>query len=133
MTDGRHSSDTLFLVAENDFRIMREHCVSGRNWLKEVDEFVETHLLGPEIVDAWGCVGPAFPPDAEPVTPTTDDETGVVNAAVEPVAHPEVKQEVKEEVKEEPVSPPTHRRARREKEEGVEEGNSLWGFSQGRK
>ena len=38
MTDGRHSPDTLFLVAENDFRFFKEHCVSDRNWLRQVDK-----------------------------------------------------------------------------------------------
>ena len=43
MTDGRHSPDTLFLVAESDFRFERDHCVAGRDWFDEVDQFVETH------------------------------------------------------------------------------------------
>ena len=114
MTDGRRSSDTLFLVADNRFRIMREHCVSGRNWLQEVDEFVEKHLLGDEMVDSWGRVAPAYPPEEEPVTPTTDDEAGGSSARVEPIAHPEGI-EIPEDVKEEPDSPPRRPREQREK------------------
>ena len=133
MTDERHASDTLFLVAENNFRIMKEHCVSGRNWLLEVDEFVEKHLRRPDIVDAWGREGPAYAPEDKPVTPTTQDETGVAIAQVEPVAHPEVKQEVKEEVKEEPDSPPPCTGEQREKGKGMMESISFWSFSQGQK
>ena len=40
MTGGRHAPDTLFLVAEGDFRFQRNHCVASRDWLAEVDEFV---------------------------------------------------------------------------------------------
>ena len=69
MTDGRHPPDTLFLVAENDFRFYRHHCVSNRDWLSEVDEFVSEHLEGPDMIDRWGVLQPAYAPDAHPVPP----------------------------------------------------------------
>ena len=76
MTDGRHAPDTLFLVAEGDFRFYRDHCVSNRNWLAEVDDFVEKHLKTATSVDARDMLNPAVPPEEEPITPTTDDEGG---------------------------------------------------------
>ena len=76
MTDGRHAPDTLFLVAEGDFRFYREHCVSNRNWLSEVDDFVEKHLKTATSVDARDMLNPAVPPEEEPITPTSDDEGG---------------------------------------------------------
>ena len=87
MTDGRHSPDTLFLVAENDFRFFKDHCVSARNWLREVDEFVSTHLAGPEMVDSWGMLQPAYPPEEDAVVPSSDDEAGGRSTRVEPDAH----------------------------------------------
>ena len=76
MTDGRHAPDTLFLVAEGDFRFERDHCVSGRDWLAEVDEFVDEHLKTATSIDARGMLNPAVPPEEEPISPTTDDEGG---------------------------------------------------------
>ena len=92
MIDGRHAPDTLFLVAENDFRFFREHCVSNRDWFSEVDAFVESHLQGPEIVDSWGILQPAWPPEPEEVLPSSDDEAGGGPERVEPVAHPSVEE-----------------------------------------
>ena len=107
MTDGRHSPDTLFLVAENDFRFFEEHCVSNPNWLREVDEFVATHLTGPEMVDSWGMLQPAYPPEEDAVVPSSDDEAGGSSTKVEPDAH-------------------------RDKKEIQQDGISFWGFSQGK-
>lgn len=104
MTDGRHSPDTLFLVAENDFRFFREHCVSDRDWMAEVDAFVESHLQGPEIVDSWGQLRPSWPPESEDIIPSSDDELGGGSERVEPVAHRSV-------------------------EEVQSSGMSFWGFS----
>ena len=108
MLDGRHSPDTLFLVAENDFRFFREHCVSDRDWLVEVDAFVESHLQGPEIVDSWGNLQPSWPADSEDVPPSSDDEAGGGSEGVEPDAH-------------------------RDKKEIQKDGISFWGFSQSKK
>ena len=104
MLDGRHSPDSLFLVAENDFRFFREHCVSDRDWLVEVDAFVESHLQGPEIVDSWGQLRPSWPPESEDIIPSSDDELGGGSERVEPVAH-------------------------RSLEEIQGSGTSFWGFS----
>ena len=109
MTDGRHAPDTLFLVAENDFRFRKEHCVSGRNWLEDVDSFVESHLAGPDIVDCWAMLNPAVPPETDDIVPSSDDELGGGSTTVEPDAH------------------------RRDKEEVRKEGASFCGFSQGKK
>ena len=84
MTDGRHAPDTLFLVAENDFRFRREDCVSGRNWLQEVDDFVSSHLVSADSVDAWRMLKPGVPPELEPIERTTDTETGGALEEVEP-------------------------------------------------
>ena len=66
MTDGRHPPDTLFLVAEHDFRFYREHCVSTKDWLSEVDDFVSEYLEGPDMEDSWGILQPADAPDTDP-------------------------------------------------------------------
>ena len=108
ITDGRHSPDTLFLVAENDFRFYRDHCVSTKDWLSEVDEFVSEYLEGPDMVDSWGILQPAYAPDAHPVPPSSDEEAGGGKTTVEPDAH-------------------------RDKREIQREGLSYWGFSPGRK
>ena len=108
MTDGRHPPDTLFLVAEHDFRFYREHCVSTKDWLSEVDDFVSEYLEGPDMGDSWGILQPADAPDTDPAPPSPDQEAGGGTTAVEPDAH-------------------------RDKSEVQREGFSSWGFSEGRK
>ena len=108
MTDGRHPPDTLFLVAEHDFRFYREHCVSTKDWLSEVDDFVSEYLEGPDMEDSWGILQPADAPDTDPASPSCDQEAGGGTTAVEPDAH-------------------------RDKSEVQREGFSSWGFSEGRK
>ena len=88
MVDGRHPPDTLFLVAEGDFRFERERCVSSRDWLQEVDDFVKTRLVGADIVVSRGMLNPAVPPEKETIVPTTDDEGEDSDAPAEPVARP---------------------------------------------
>ena len=78
MTGGRHAPDTLFLVAEGDFRFQRNHCVASRDWLAEVDEFVEEHLKTSSTVDARGMLNPAVPPKEGVISPTTDDKGGKI-------------------------------------------------------
>ena len=108
ITDGRHSPDTLFLVAENDFRFYKDHCVSNKDWLNEVDDFVTEYLEGPEMIDSWGLLQPAHAPDRDPVPPSSDEEAGGGKSEGEPVAP-------------------------RDKGDMMREGYSYWGFSPGRK
>ena len=129
MTGGRHAPDTLFLVAEGDFRFQRDHCVSSRDWLAEVDEFVEEHLKTSTTVDARGMLNPAVPPEEGVISPTTDDEGGGGTApAEEPdwgAAEPDARAE---DAEAEPD-------ARQEKEQEPQQKERLpfWGFTQGRR
>ena len=129
MLDARHAPDTLFLVAEGDFRFEREHCVANRNWLEEVDEFVQTHLLGADIVDARGILNPRYPVDPDPIVATADDEGEDSDAQAEPVARPGSSSGVEGQA--EPVA--RQRGGPREKEEVQKEGASFWGFTAGQK
>ena len=129
MTDGRHAPDTLFLVAEGDFRFFREHCVAKRDWLDEVDQFVEEHLQTPTTVEARAMLNPAVPPEQEHISPTTDDEGGGGPSEAESVdfggAEPDARAEAAQA---EPDA-----RQEKEPEQNKKERLSFWGFTQGRR
>ena len=129
MTGGRHAPHTLFLVAEGDFRFQRNHCVASRDWLAEVDEFVEEHLKTSSTVDARGMLNPAVPPEEGVISPTTDDEGGGGTApAEEPdwgAAEPDARAE---DAEAEPDA-----RQEIEQEPQQKAGQSLRGFTQGRR
>ena len=129
MTDERHANDTLFLVAESDFRFHREHCVSGKNWLAQVDEFVEEHLKRPSTVEAWGLLNPAVPPEEGVISPTTDDEGGGGTA---PISEPDWGGTEPDAPAGDSEAEPDARSAKRK--EGAEKDKvSFWGFTRGRR
>ena len=77
MTDDRHASDTFFLIAEADWRLYREHCVSDRNWMEEVDNFAKTFLLDSKVkIDPRPKAHPSAPvqPIYKPREGDSDDE-----------------------------------------------------------
>ena len=129
MTDGRHAPDTFFLVAESDFRFYRSHCVSNRNWLAEVDEFVEKNLKTASSVDAREMLNPAVPPEEEPITPTTDDELGGWKEPEEMRVKSESEPDWGESDAE---TEPDARQEATKKEKGKEKA-SWWGFTPGRR
>ena len=49
MTDDRHTPDTPFLVAEEDWRLYRDRCVADRDWVAEVDSCGRAYLLGEDF------------------------------------------------------------------------------------
>ena len=61
MTDPRHAPDTFFLVAEADWRLCRDHCVGGRDWISELVDFTNHFLMGPEYVEPRQQASPAAP------------------------------------------------------------------------
>ena len=56
-----------------------------------------SRLVGPDMVDPWGMLNPAVPPETDDILPSSDDELGGGETKVEPDAHHRDKEEVLKE------------------------------------